>query len=382
MKILHLFSNWKWTGPAEPAVNLATALQARGHEVHFACGHDRDGRSLIARRAEERGLALLDGLRLSKHRGLLAGAGDVKRLARWLRENPVDVLHAHMDNDHAVAAKAAGKANARPILVRSLYAGDATFIGRRTEQLVRSRCDALLVFSRAVAENAAQRCGLPRENVHRIEGAIDTERFNPRPRKPAVMRKLGLTEEDFIAGMVARMQRHRRFDIFFAAIREALRELPKLKALVIGRGTHAREVGHEEVKRLGIAGHVIFAGYHAGDFVDVANCMDVKVFLVPGSDGSCRAVRECMALGKPVIAAKRGMLPEIVDDGATGIVLEDTVENLADALVRLGKDEHDRERMGKAAARKAQSTFSLSAQAEAVEKAYSKKLSTQGVKPL
>jgi UDP:flavonoid glycosyltransferase YjiC (YdhE family) len=37
-RALHLFSNWRWTGPAEPALNLATALLRHGWDVTFACG--------------------------------------------------------------------------------------------------------------------------------------------------------------------------------------------------------------------------------------------------------------------------------------------------------------------------------------------------------
>ena len=40
MRVLHLFANWKWTGPAEPALNLAAALRGRKHDVHFACGRE------------------------------------------------------------------------------------------------------------------------------------------------------------------------------------------------------------------------------------------------------------------------------------------------------------------------------------------------------
>ena len=36
MKILHLFSNWKWTGPADPTLNLCKGLEKRGHDVTFA----------------------------------------------------------------------------------------------------------------------------------------------------------------------------------------------------------------------------------------------------------------------------------------------------------------------------------------------------------
>jgi glycosyltransferase involved in cell wall biosynthesis len=98
--------------------------------------------------------------------------------------------------------------------------------------------------------------------------------------------------------------------------------------------------------------------------------MDFDIFLVPGTDGSCRAVREVMAMGKPVITANRGILPEIVDDKVTGLVIDDTPENLAAAILKLVRDEGLRRKMSKASLKKAQEKFSLESMTEKVERVY------------
>ncbi len=103
--------------------------------------------------------------------------------------------------------------------------------------------------------------------------------------------------------------------------------------------------------------------------------MDFNVFLVPGSDGSCRAVREVMAMKKPVIAANRGMLPEIVDHNTTGLVIEDSAENLASAFVTLSKDTGLRTRFAEASLKKARKAYSLEAMTAGVEDVYEKLLS-------
>ena len=57
MRVLHLFSDWKWTGPAEPAVELAAALAKRGVDVRFACSPlPFDAEDAIGKRAPERGI--------------------------------------------------------------------------------------------------------------------------------------------------------------------------------------------------------------------------------------------------------------------------------------------------------------------------------------
>ena len=77
-----------------------------------------------------------------------------------------------------------------------------------------------------------------------------------------------------------------------------------------------------------------------------------------------------MAMGKPVIVANRGMLSEIVEDGISGLVVEDTPENLAHAIINLAKDVGLREKMGEAARKRMIEDFNLDAQLAKVEGVY------------
>ena len=114
----------------------------------------------------------------------------------------------------------------------------------------------------------------------------------------------------------------------------------------------------------------------AGDnYIGMLRAFDVKVYLVPGSDGTCRAVREAMAMAKPVIAADRGMLREIVDNGRTGIVCDGTAKGLLAALRRMSENPEETRAMGKAGREKAERLFSLDAQARAVLGVYESVLS-------
>ena len=368
IKALHLFSNYKWTGPAEPAVNLAAGLKKLGLNVLFAPGHDAKGQSLIAGRCAGRDLKCVEDLRLGKHRRLLSDRRDAKRLAGIIDAAEVDVLHAHMDNDHRIALKALETAGHRPVLVRTIYDGEPPV-------RLPGDADALIVISKKVgrwlAGHHRRRC----RRIYLVDAAIDTSRFAPRPRDKETARRLGIAPGDIVAGIVARMQKHRRFDVLLEAFARAAIAEPRLKLLIIGRGTHADSVARRPVEELHISERVIFAGYRSDDYVSVANCMDFKIFLMPGTDGSCRAVRECMALGKPVIAADRGVLAEIIDSGKNGLVVNDRVENLRAAILRLAGDRRLRRRMALAAAGKAAEHFNIERQAKEVQTIYQTLLS-------
>ena len=176
------------------------------------------------------------------------------------------------------------------------------------------------------------------------------------------MDELGIKPGDVVVGIVARLQRHRRYEVFLEAMKLLSENHPNIKAIIVGRGTYAEEVAYRPVREMGLEKTVILAGYRKDDYMDVLALFDMKVFLVPGSDGSCRAARELMAMGTPVIAANRGMLPEIVHDGVMGLLINDTPENLARAIGRLAEDSVLREKMGMNSRQSAISSFSLDKQ--------------------
>jgi glycosyltransferase involved in cell wall biosynthesis len=100
--------------------------------------------------------------------------------------------------------------------------------------------------------------------------------------------------------------------------------------------------------------------------------MDVFCLLTPGSDGTARALREAMAMGKPAVVTDKGMLPELVKDGITGFVVREDPAALYRALLNLVSDEGLRTAMGRAAHELARREFRPERQAEEVEAFYRK----------
>ena len=80
-------------------------------------------------------------------------------------------------------------------------------------------------------------------------------------------------------------------------------------------------------------------------------------------------------MGKPVVVADRGMLPELVEDGVSGIVAKDTPDALARATLELLRDPKLRQEMGRAAFEKARRDFRLDRQVQEVETFYQEMIS-------
>ncbi|ODS34718.1 MAG: glycosyltransferase [Candidatus Scalindua rubra] len=376
MKVLHLYSDWKWTGPAEPALNLCTELKKRGHDITIACGKAIDDYPFppdsesVERSAYERGFVPVTNFNLSKHFRLFKAISDIKKLSVFMNNEAFDIVHVHRNQDHLVGGIAARRTGRFLPIVRTSHDGVALKKDLRNKICLTKLTDKLIMVSEKAKMADMKNFGLSEDNVIMIDASIDCQRFNPGNENLAYRDKFGMKKDDIVAGIIARIQTHRRFDVLLKAIKIASQEDSRLRLLVIGRGTKEKQLLTEPTKTMGLEDVILHIGYRTKDYVEAISCMDFNIFLVPGTDGSCRAVREVMAMGKPVIAANRGMLPEMVDDNITGLVIDDTPENLATAIIKLTKDNELRRKLTEASLKKAQNRFSLESMAEKVERVY------------
>ena len=353
-------------------MNLAAGLKKRGHEVFFASGRAPDavGSKRVHQYAAERGLEVVKGLRLAKQMHVVGNLVDARALRSVLRQEKIDIVHTHLANDHLIAALAIRGLSDPPRVVRTFYDGSQLPWRIRTVYMLSRHTDCAIFCSRPVRDATVARYLLDNGKTAILHGAVDLERFDPARPLPEMRPRFGLKPADYVVGVVARVQRHRRFDILLEAAEKAAAARPDFRLLVIGRGTKLEEIAVRPVLERGLQDVVKFAGYLSGDdYVGCLAALDAKVFLMPGTDGSCRAVREAMAMGVPIIAAKRGMLPEIVEDNITGRVVDDTPDKLAEAFIELGGAEL-RRKLGAAAADRARRSFDLRALAENVETIY------------
>ena len=366
MNILHIFSNWKWTGPAEHALNLALEHQRLGHQVTFACSAPPEGApNSICSVARERGIEPYTACRLSKHFSPAKAPQDSLRLMRYIRQSGFDVVHTHMPNDHLLAGLAVRLGLIKTVLVRTSYDGSGIRGGMRTRLCLRFLTDGFITISENTRAQVLKHRYLSPDKIWKTDVPVDLHRFNP-DRITDCRGKFSLTPEVFMGGIVARVQTHRRFEVLLEALSIVLREFPGFKFMIIGRGTNIEQVAIKPSQEMGIRTNLIFTGYMKEDFVKTLACLNFKIFLVPGSDGSCRAVREAMAMGKPMIVSRRGMLPELVEHEKQGLVIDDTAENIAEAILYLVENPEKREEMGRNARRKAQACFDGNKQAATI----------------
>lgn len=357
-RVLHLFANYKWTGPADPAIRAAARLRELGVDVTFArAGFVHPGNPhYLGEQLMRWNLPTLDGLELRKHFHVPSLLRDVRTLRRLVTEHRFAILHCHLPGDHLLAALACRKLAEPPRLVRTLYEPQPPPRGWRERYTFR-RTAAVLAPTRAAQQGVVDRFGLPLARVVHQEPVTE-----PRERTgPDLRARWGLAAHHRVVGITARIQPHRRFELLWEIAARVVAACPEARFVLLGRGNQedTERLVHAPIQRLGLVDHVVLPGYQREpDYSAALRSLDAFLFLVPGSDGTCRAVCEAMAFGLPVVATQRGILPELLAPRRAGEVpgtaCREDAATMAAALLALLTDAGLRAAQGQAAARRAE----------------------------
>jgi glycosyltransferase involved in cell wall biosynthesis len=377
MNILCLYSDWRWTGPAEPVIQMCLGLQQRGHRLFFACRKMPAGihevEENVPDKARAAGLQVTTGFALDRYMGIGHTLHDLVALPRFLRQQKIEVLHAHLSHDQALGVLC-GKLRgaARPLLVKTLHrrkVPPATWLHRLGLSGPLS-ADGAFVFTPAFRLQYIERFGLNPDSIALQPLTIDLERFRPdrtwRPMRPV----FGIAADAVVIGIVTRFQEYRRMDTFVEAAARVVARRPHVRFLLLGWSGQIEETVLNPVRQHGLEKQVIIGGYRTDDYDDTLACMDIFTLIMPGYDGTARAVREAMAMGKPCVVSDVGMLPEMVQHGRTGLVTELTVAGLESSWMRLVDEAGTRRELGQAARDYAATNFRIAHMAETVEQTY------------
>lgn len=379
LNILHLASSERWTGVAEPVVSLAREQQRMGHRVWVGCV---PGRS-FERRARQRGVEIVPGLRLNRRMNPLHLISDILLLRKFCRKNRVDVVHAHLLHDHWLAATALrgifAPKGRNPLLLRTLHGSAAPRNDWYHRRLFLKYTDRFVCVSGDAARRAEATLGMRPGSVPYVGGGVDLDRFKPGLDPLTIRSELGIPADAPAMGLVARMRAGRGLRWLMEAIPLALERAPEAYFFVVGRG----ELKHwfrDEIRKPAYKGRVKYAGYRTGDLPQAYAAMDAALFLGLGSEGTCRAVLEAMGCGRPVIGVAKGAVPEILNDGQTGLLAQDhDARDLADKIVEMMRDREKMRTMGEEARRRAEERMHESRRAEAFERIYRELVDSKGL---
>jgi glycosyltransferase involved in cell wall biosynthesis len=373
MKVLHLLSDWKWTGSSEPVVSLCEALAVEGLDVTIAYRKTpahRDNENSVGNEVKKRGIPYFEGFRLNRYFSLRDWLYDIINIKRYVENEGVDIVHTNLSHDHFLALLSLQFCKKRPLIIRTDHKRDgipkAPFM-----KWALFKTDFLMAYSRKIIDHDIRTFRYPGERTCIIPPGVKL--FNGELEN--IRHIFPIDDSDTIIGVVGRLKKERGYDTIFKAFKLVRDRMGKVKLLVLGRGSPQDEsIVHTSIADLGIGNDVILAGYRPGDYFSIISAFDIFVMMRAGTDGTARALREVMSMGVPPVVSDLGMLPELVDDGINGFVVKPQEDVLAEKIIELLLDKEKRQIFGKNAKETAQSKWSYKNQAVTLMNLYKKLL--------
>lgn len=219
----------------------------------------------------------------------------------------------------------------------SLETGKARFFIRLLAKL----CKRITAVNRETAEFLEHLLGWPDGRVATIVNGVDLAALrDAHPDRAA----LGLTAQDRVAGIVARLEPVKGHHILFEAFRDVADKIPNAVLLVAGDGSRRTEL-ERLAEELGVASRIRFLGMRR-DIPQLLAAMDVVV-LASLEEGLPVSILEAMGAGKPLVASSVGGIPAVVRELETGMLVPPgDARALGQALARLLGDDALAQQLG------------------------------------
>jgi glycosyltransferase involved in cell wall biosynthesis len=327
-------------------------MRARGHWVALA-SHPK---SAIAQRAREVNMRFYA---LRTHKALLPF--EVARLAVWLLVHRVDIVNTHSSNDGWLAGIASRLA-VRPTLIRSRHI-EVDYPNSFWSRLAFTMPRHVITTSQRIADRLVWDLEIPPERLSCIATGVDLKRFDP-ALNSTLRQELGIAPDVALVGMISVLRSWKGHNTFLDAAARLLRESSRpVRFLIAGDGPGfdvlaekvAQEPWNEKVLLLG----------HRTDVPNILAALDVLVLPSYAHEGIPQIVLQTQAMARPVVATTIGGIPEVVEDGVTGLLVPPRDEAaLAEKITSVLADPELAARLGMAGRNSIEEKYNLDAMGE------------------
>jgi glycosyltransferase involved in cell wall biosynthesis len=281
----------------------------------------------------------------------LGALGEVKRIIAEFRP---DIVHAHYATSYGVLGALSGF---HPFVL-SVWGGDVfsfpsrSAIHRWLLEYNLRKADRVLSTSHVMATETRKYTG---KEIEVTPFGIDLSVFRPRQAEGQ------FADGDIVVGTVKTLESKYGIEYLVRAFHQVRMKHPglPLKLLLVGGGSLEQSL-RSLVRELGIDGCTHFTGYVRYDEVPAyQNMLSISVSVsIADSESFGVAIIEAGACEKPVVVSNVGGLPEVVEDGVTGLVVPPRdVDATAAAIERLVLDPALRAGMGRAARARVQRLY-------------------------
>lgn len=204
----------------------------------------------------------------------------------------------------------------------------------RVERASLRRAHRLLVLSRHFAEGLRRWHPGLRPPVDIVPGGVDFRRFAPPGDRAALRRDLGLSDADFLAVAVRRLDPRMGLDLLVEAFARLAAVEPRAVLWLTGRG-EAEQGLRLQIERLGLEERVRLLGFVPDDVIPrLLGAADVALMPSLDLEGFGLATAESLACGTPVLGSRAGATPELLEPLDPGLLFASgSSDALADRLL-------------------------------------------------
>jgi glycosyltransferase involved in cell wall biosynthesis len=270
-----------------------------------------------------------------------------RELRVFVRRQGIDVVHIHSPMTAAIARPALRSMRHRPAIVYTEHnSWDSYSLPTRVANAVTYALDDVHL---AVSSEAARSAiGPLKRGIEVLTHGIDIDSVAcRRSQRDAKRAELGIEPHAIVVITVANLRHAKAYDVLLEAAVQATANRPDLLFLSAGQGPLASEMEERRI-RLGLGDSFRFLGFR-DDVHDLLAAADIVCF-ASRNEGLPVALMEAYALGLPVVATRVGGLPDVVEDGRSGLlVTPEDPSALANAIIVVAADEGRRGKMGKRA---------------------------------
>ncbi|MBK7090645.1 MAG: glycosyltransferase [bacterium] len=279
------------------------------------------------------------------------------RLARFMRQRKIDVVHMH-PGSFIFGILAAVLARV-PV---SVYTEHGRAVPEHPLRILEDRVsgvfvDRIIAVSKELEVYLAEAIKLPPKKICTVINGIRVSEFVRRPKDPKLLSEFGISPETKVLGTVARLDPIKDQLTMVQALKVVRERVPNVRLLLVGDGP-AR--GDLEALALadGLENYVTITGQRS-DVPGLVNLFDL--FLLSSlREGTSISLLEAMSSGVAPIVTNVGGNPAIVSDGVDGLLVPPRdPQALASAIIELLVNETKRKTFAEAAAAKVREQFSI-----------------------
>jgi len=329
INILHIYQNSKIGGVQQQILNLLKAYNREVFNPIFCCLGPKEE---IGKEIEETGI---DFISLNRSRYNRFSPRIVIDLHRLMKKKRIHIVRTHRYRSNLYGRLAAFLTGV-PAMIASVhdnYRTDKRPERRIMNSILSKITDKIVAVSEDIKKDIMRYDKIDPSKIVVIPNGIDLERFNPEDNFADIRREFSLEVSDTVIGFVGRIVPAKGLEYLIHAFSYIKEEFKNSKLLIVGGGSLVEEL-KERAKKNKIFDSTIFTGKRR-DIPEILSCIDI--FVMPSiAEGLPNALLEAMAMGKPLVTAEVGGIPEVIQNGSNGLLVPPRdIEALATAIKKL-----------------------------------------------